>query len=317
MKLSLFDTHCDTAYEIYQRQEGLDENSCHISLKHAKEYEKYVQLFAIWSHRRFDDQTCWNNFFDIAANFDQQIERNKERICRVINARQLETALNKGLNAAILAVEDARLLAGDIDRLQVLYDHGVRCMTLLWGGPTCIGGSHDTDQGLTDFGKLVTKRCFEIGIVPDISHASEKSVDDVIEIAQAYGKPFIATHSNSYSVYPHTRNLRDRHLKALMELGGTVGISMCCIHLRDCSQQNASIDDIVRHINRYMELGAQNNLCFGCDFDGTDLPIGIEHVGDLEKIAERLSADGYSDEMIEKIFWKNSYNFFKTQLTQK
>lgn len=315
MKLSLFDTHCDTAFELFHRNEALCDNTCHISLSHAKEYEKYVQLFAIWANRRKDDETCWQEFLQIADNFDRLIANENGTIARVTDKQTLDHALQNGQRSAILAVEDARILAGDIDRLQTLYDKGVRCITLLWGGETCIGGSHDTNVGLTDFGKLVTKRCFEIGIVPDISHASEQSADDVIEIAQACNKPFIATHSNSYSAYAHTRNLRDRHLKALMELGGTVGVSMCCSHLRNCSDKNAAINDVVRHIDHYIELGAQDHLCFGCDFDGTDLPMGVTNVGDLYAIAEALFNRGYSQELIDKIFWHNAHSFFQKQLT--
>jgi membrane dipeptidase len=66
-----------------------------------------------------------------------------------------------------------------------------------------------------------------------------------------------------------------------------------------------------------MELGAQDHLCFGCDFDGTDLPCDITHVGDLYKIADRLTALGYTTEQIEKIFWKNAYSFFHRQLHNK
>ena len=314
MKYSLFDTHCDTAFELYHRKEDLWQNSCHISLSHAAAYEKYVQLYAIWCNRRQDDQTCWEEFLAVSDNFDRLIEQNSNKISRVRTSTELAQTLATKQSAAILAVEDARLLAGDIDRLQFLYDKGVRCMTLLWGGPTCIGGSHDTDLGLTDFGKAVVAGCFELGIVPDISHASEQSVDDVIAIAQKYQKPFIATHSNCYSVYPHSRNLRDRHLQALIELGGLVGISMCCSHLRDCSQRGAGIDDVIRHIDRYVALDAESNLCFGCDFDGTDLPEGIYHVDDLYKIGDGLAEHGYTKEMLEKLFWTNAYTFFNTQI---
>ena len=314
MKYSLFDTHCDTAFELYHRKEDLWQNSCHISLSHAAAYEKYVQLYAIWCNRRQDDQTCWEEFLAVSDNFDRLIEQNSDKISRVRTCTELAQTLATEQSAAILAVEDARLLAGDIDRLQILYDKGVRCMTLLWGGPTCIGGSHDTDLGLTDFGKAVVAGCFELGIVPDISHASEQSVDDVIAIAQKYQKPFIATHSNCYSVYPHSRNLRDRHLQALIELGGLVGISMCCSHLRDCSQHGAGIDDVIRHIDRYVALGAESNLCFGCDFDGTDLPEGIYHVDDLYKIGDGLAEHGYTKQMLEKLFWTNAYTFFNTQI---
>ncbi len=315
MNLSLFDTHCDTAFELYRRNEGLRDNTCHISLSYAQTYDKYVQLFAIWSDRRRDDQTCWDDFLKIADNFDRLIDREQQSIARVRNKAELDQAIAASKRAAVLAVEDARLLAGDIQRLRVLLDKGVRCMTLLWGGETCIGGSHNTEVGLTDFGKQVVRGCFELGIIPDISHASEQSVDDVIEIANEYQKPFIATHSNSYSAYAHTRNLRDRHLAELMRLGGLVGVSMCPSHLRDCSERNAGVEDVVRHIERYLELGAQDHLCFGCDFDGTDLPDGIEHVDDLYKVADMLSKRGCSDQLIENIFWKNAFTFFQNQFT--
>ena len=315
MTLSLFDTHCDTAFELYRRQEGLRENTCHISLSHAQAYEKYVQLFAIWSDRRRDDQTCWEDFLKIADNFDRLIENESQSIVRVRTNAELRSALDASKRAAVLAVEDARLLAGDIERLQVLYAKGVRCMTLLWGGESCIGGSHNTESGLTDFGKQVTRSCFALGIVPDISHASEQSVNDVIEIANEYQKPFIATHSNSYSAYAHTRNLRDGHLAELMRLGGIVGVSMCPAHLRDCTQHPATADDVVRHIDRYMELGAEDHLCFGCDFDGTDLPDGISNVGNLYTVADLLISRGYTTEQIDKIFWKNAYSFFQNHLT--
>lgn len=314
MKLSLFDTHCDTAFELYHRKQDLWQNTCHVSLSHASAYERYVQLYAIWSNRRHDDQTCWDEFLAVADYFDNLIRHNQEHITHVRSRSELESATSTTHSTAILAVEDARLLAGNIDRLQILFDKGVRCMTLLWGGPTCIGGSHNTEQGLTDFGKAVVAGCFELGIVPDISHASEQSVDDVIAIAQRYQKPFIATHSNSYSVYPHSRNLRDRHLQALIELGGLVGVSMCCAHLRDCSAQNASVEDVVRHIDRYIELGALDHLCFGCDFDGTDLPDGIHNVSDLYQVADRLNALGYGRDMLDKLFWQNAYDFFLKQL---
>ena len=121
MTLSLFDTHCDTAFELYRRHEELRENTCHISLSHAKAYEKYVQLFAVWSDRRLDDQTCWEDFLKIADNFDRLIEQEGSSIARVGNTFELQSALNTSKKAAILAVEDARLLAGDISRLQVLY----------------------------------------------------------------------------------------------------------------------------------------------------------------------------------------------------
>ncbi|MBE6559428.1 MAG: hypothetical protein E7661_10550 [Ruminococcaceae bacterium] len=309
MKPCLFDTHCDTAYELYHRECDLLKNNCHIDLEKASVYPKYAQYYAVWSNRRLDDETCWEQFLKIAENFDKEIADTDGKAVRVTNAEGLKAAWNNGQHAAILAVEDARLTAGKIERVDILAGMGVKYMTLLWGGETCIGGSHNTNSPLTDFGRDVARRCFEVGIVPDVSHASEEAVDDLIPIAYEYAKPFIATHSNSHAVYGHTRNLRDRHFEHIKKLGGIVGLSLCTSHLTDTSLRPADATDLLRHLEHYLSLGGEDIVGFGADWDGTDLPQGFEHVGHLANFAELMGQHNYSDELIEKIFWKNFYDF--------
>ena len=77
------------------------------------------------------------------------------------------------------------------------------------------------------------------------------------------------------------------------------------------SDGKCTVDDVIRHIDGYLERGAENILGLGCDLDGTDLPEGFGGVGDLERIAEAMTERGYSDELIEKIFWKNNFEFIK------
>jgi len=314
MKLSLFDTHCDTAYALYCRGASLMQNPCHVSLEKAACYERYAQFYAIWSNRQLDDEACWLQFLKISDYFHAELERNAHRAVQVTTATELETAWREGKHAAILAVEDARMTAGKAERLDELKARAVRYLTLLWGGNTCVGGSHDTKNGLTDFGKAIVRGCFEKGIIPDVSHASEQAVDDLLPIAYEYGKPFIASHSNSHAVYGHTRNLRDRHFTAVKELGGIVGISLCPEHLTDTSLRPAAPEDIFRHVEHYLALGGEDTVGFGADWDGTDLPPEISHVGDLTRVAKFMAAHNYSDNLIEKIFWKNTYQFVMKNL---
>ena len=83
MKLSLFDTHCDTAYELYHRGVHLDANDCcHISLDKAEAYDRYAQYYAVWSNRRLDDEACWQDFLKIAANFKAELARIPIGRCR-------------------------------------------------------------------------------------------------------------------------------------------------------------------------------------------------------------------------------------------
>ena len=310
MKLSLFDTHCDTAYELYHQGVHLGTNdSCHISLEKAACYDRYAQYYAVWSNRRLDDETCWEHFLKIAANFKTELATIPDKAVQVISAADLEAAVQSGKHAAMLAVEDARLTAGKLERLDEMKALGVTYLTLLWGGDTCIGGSHNTENGLTDYGKALARRSFELGIIPDVSHASEQSVDDLIPIAYEFGKPFIATHSNAYSLYGHTRNLRDRHFAAIKELGGIVGVSLCPSHLTDTSLRPASAEDVFAHVDYYLSIGGEDLVGFGADWDGTDLPEGFSGVQDLTQVVEIMARHNYSDELIHKIYWKNFYDF--------
>lgn len=310
MKLSLFDTHCDTAYELYHRKAQLDSNEgCHISLEKAGVYNVYAQYYAIWSNRRLDDEACWQDFLKISDHFRDELNRISEKATLVTSAEELTKTLDEGKHAAILAVEDARLTAGKLDRLDELKARGVKYLTLLWGGDTCIGGSHNTDNGLTPFGKALAHGCFERGLIPDVSHASEASVDDLLPIAYEHRKPFIATHSNSHTVYGHTRNLRDRHFAAIKELGGIVGVSLCPAHLTDTSVRPATAEDVFAHVDYYLSLGGEDIVGFGADWDGTDLPVGFSCVGDLTQVAEVMARHNYSDKLIHKLFWDNFYQF--------
>lgn len=307
--LRFFDSHCDTAYELYHRGVGLDENNCHVSIHNASPYSAYAQYYAVWSNRRLDDEACWQDFLRIAEYFDRDISRLSDKVVRVRSAGELSDALNNGKHAAILAVEDARLIAGDLSRLDILYGMGVRYLTLLWGGNTCIGGSHDTENGLTELGKQTVRRCFELGIIPDISHASEQSTDDILNIATEYGKPVIASHSNAYSLYGHSRNLRDRHFDTIRALGGTVGVSLCRSHLTNTKEHSATPEDVFAHVDYYLSRGGKDVVGFGADWDGTDLPDGTENVGAMPLVAEIMARHNYSDELIDKIFFGNAYSF--------
>ena len=307
--LSLIDTHCDTAYELYHRGQHLDVNDCHIDLKKASVYRHYAQYFAVWSNKRLDDEACWQDFLKISDNLTAELTRLSDSAAQVRTGDELDAAWAADKTAVILAVEDARLTAGQIHRLDELAARGVKYMTLTWGGETCVGGSHNTSLGLTDFGRELVAGCFERGIIPDVSHASVETVDDLIPIARRYGKPFIASHSNAYAVCPHSRNLRDRHFAVIRELGGIVGINLCPAFLTDTSIRPATLEDIVAHIDYFMSLGGQDVVGLGCDLDGTDLPSDFSHVGDLCKIADALARHNYSEELIHKIFWKNYLDF--------
>ena len=309
--VSLIDLHCDTLSEICHKNASLLQNDFAISLETVEPFDHYAQFFASWCSRRLNDDDGYAAFLQMADYLDAQLADPEiaKRAIKVKTADELDQAWQQGKAAAILAIEDARILGGQIERLDELASRGVRYATLQWGGDTCIGGAHDTENPLTPFGKDVVRRCFALGIVPDISHTCKQSAQDALDLAVHYEKPVIASHSNSYTVYPHTRNLRDEHFGIIRDLGGLVGLNFYRAHLRDCSEQNATVSDLVRHLEYFLSLGGENTVAIGGDWDGAQLPDGFSNIADVRILQDELLRLGYDNELIDKLFWKNAYDF--------
>lgn len=306
--MKLFDLHCDTATRLLSEKQGLYDNTFHVSLKKYDYLSRYAQVMAIWTDKRLTDSEGYERFFEVIKNLENEAIINKNSIKIVRNSKELKDCITLGITPLIVSVEDARILENDIERLTVLYQSGVRALTLNWYGTTCIGGAHNTDVGLTTFGKKVVAECFALGIIPDVSHCSFRGTLEALEIAQAHSKPLIASHSDSYSVNPHTRNLQDKDFITISTLGGLVGINLCPSHLN--LSESAKLCDIVRHIEHYMSLGGENTVAMGCDLDGTDLPKGFSDISDLYKIVNELQRLNYSDELTDKLLYQNAFNFF-------
>lgn len=312
----LFDLHCDTLYEALKQNKSLKTNDLQLSFDRLYEYKRFCQVLAMWSDYRISENQAYRRFFDARSKLGQELEsarRNRLDVRLCTSSAELDQCDADGASAVLLAVEGGKLLADDLTRLDALYQSGVRFLTLVWNKSCRIGGAHDTDEGLTEFGREVVLRCFGLGIIPDVSHASAQMTDEVIELCRQEHRVCIATHSNSYAVCAHRRNLTDERFKAIISLGGVVGISLAPMHLT--SAEVCTIDDVVRHIEHYLSLGGEDSVCLGCDLDGVEtLPQGIGSASDLEKIAEKLAQINYTDTLINKIFYANARNFISLWL---
>ena len=308
--LCLFDLHCDTPMKLYQNATHLDTNPHRVSLSGASAFPRYTQVMAIFTPTALDDETGFQNFHKTADYLMDEFEG----LCQKITFTRSSVGYQKAETSirAFLAVEDARILNGRRDRLRILHARGVRFLTPVWGGENCLGGAHDTQVGLTKFGKQIVEDCFEMGIIPDISHASEQTADDMFAIAESQKKPLVATHSAAFSVRNHTRNLRDSQFKTVKDGGGLVGICLCTQHL--CNRDEATVSDIVAHAEHFLSLGGEDTVAFGSDFDGAKMPSGIGCPSDLIKVAEALARLNYTDEQIQKLFYKNAENFIAKYL---
>ena len=100
----------------------------------------------------------------------------------------------------------------------------------------------------------------------DVSHLNERGFYDVAEYTD---KPFLASHSDANIVdnpYAKARNLTDDQIKVLIARNGLIGINLCADFLGNNGQTGA--DAVLRHLSHFLDLGAEQNLAFGCDYDG-------------------------------------------------
>lgn len=303
MKLSLFDLHADTAWAMYRSGEHLASNSLAVSLDKAQGFERYIQTMALWTSPNLSDDEGYQHLLKMVENLksDPSLTDGKAELCFSCPSKVSEKA------SLILSVEDARVLDGRIERVAELAELGVRSVIPMWSGETCIGGSHNTNVGLTDFGKRAAKEMLTHGMVLDISHASPESSKDIFEISAACGKPVIASHSNAHAICSVSRNLYDWQIDAILSSGGIIGINLYRAFLEE--DGNATLDSILHHIEYFLAHGAENALCLGCDMDGAELPDEIPDLAHLHRIAEHLLAHGYSQNLIDNLFFENAYRF--------
>lgn len=311
---SLFDLHCDTAYEMYRSKQALAENTLGVDINKLNVFDKKAQVFAIWSDENLSDDEAYLNFRHVASEFRQQIDANADSIKLCTCGDELKTAFSEGKIASMLSVEDGRLLAGDLSRLETLYNEGVRILTLCWKGNSVIGGGYDTDDGLTDFGFEVLSECERMGITVDVSHLSEKGFWDVANKAT---KPFIASHSNASLICSHKRNLTDVQYRTVASCGGIVGISLVAKHLagvyRENSPENSvALETICNHIEHFLEID-DKAISLGLDFDGTTHLAGLEDVSKVPVLYQALTNRGLDEEKADDVFFGNAYRFFTSK----
>ena len=292
--MKLFDLHCDTLSAAEARRLSPFFNDSLMLAFGRAPFACHRQVMAIWSSNTLDDEAAWENF---------------QRILAYTEEEKKKTPLPPEFDP-ILAIEDARLVNGDLSRLDFLYEKGVRLLTLTWKGLSPIGGAWDTEEGLTPFGRELILHAASIGMAIDISHASDRLFYEALALVPEGQKTirFLASHSNSRALCPHRRNLTDDMFRALTRKGSLVGISLVPQHLKE--NGSASLADVIGHFLHFLSLGGEDTLAFGSDFDGIDsLPDGITGVESLPFLYDTLAKET-SPAIADKVFYENAERFF-------
>ena len=288
--MKYFDLHCDTLPIVMEKRRSLVDSGMMVDLAYHP-FKQYTQVLAVFSDPDMSADNAYDRFWKCRTHLD---------------------VMNLPENfSCILSVENGSLIGDQPERVDRLAESGVRLMNPVWAGDNLLGGAWDTCHGLTSFGREILYRSYERGIIPDLSHASDQMAKEILEIASRKGLPVIASHSCARSIHPHGRNLTDEYFREIAKCGGIVGLSFCPPHL---SEGDCTMDTIRRHLEHYLALGGEDCISIGADWDGIDTtPDGVSSIHTIPGLADDLRANGWSERMLEKLFYQNAADFFTRQ----
>ena len=235
----------------------------------------------------------------------QQAEKNKDLCGIAITADDLYRLKREGKKAFFIGIENGYGIGKDLSNIARFKKMGVNYITLChsYDNDICDSSSKTKNEwnGLSPFGREVVAEMNRQGVMIDLSHASEKSFWDVIELSKA---PIICSHSSAMAVCKHDRNLTDEQLKALAKNGGVAQVCLLDRYINS-DYKNACLMDAIEHIDHMVKVAGIDHVGIGSDFDGGGGIIGCEADNDFIQITVKLIERGYSEEDIAKIWGGN------------
>ncbi|MFI3248213.1 MAG: membrane dipeptidase [Rikenellaceae bacterium] len=219
-------------------------------------------------------------------------------------------AKSKGLKSVMLGVENGLAIGDDVANIDLFKQMGVVYITLCHNGSNAICDSAKGDalhDGVSEFGAAVIRRMNRLGITVDVSHSSDKSTLDTLAIST---QPIIASHSSCRALCDHPRNLSDSTIKAIAAKGGVVQVCGYSGFLRS-GKEEATLLDMVDHIEHTIRLTGYDHVGIGSDFDGGGGIVGFNGSNDFIGVSVELLRRGHSAEGIAKVMGGNILRVLK------
>ena len=259
---------------------------------------------------------------------------------------EIQRAKEQGKIASLLGMEGGHTIVNSLGALRSYYGLGVRYMTLThfhshdWADSATDDARH---EGITDFGREVVREMNRLGMLVDLSHVSEETMNDVLDVAEA---PVIFSHSSARGLTNHTRNVPDGVLRRMRDNGGVVMVTFIPPYVNEKRRRweegmipllkNATTDaeweeagrlyreehgaapvatlsDVADHIEYVARLAGYDHVGLGSDFygaTGDDLVQGIEDVSRFPDLIAELVRRGWSDGNLAKLSRDNLLRAF-------
>ena len=314
--------YCNWSEKIFNQWRDSNLSAVHVTISYHEQFRETVSNFE-----------QWNRWFEQFPNL----------ITPAYYAEDIEIAQKENKTAVIFGFQNPAPIEDDIGLIEILHRLGGRFMQLSYNNQSLLatGCYEENDPGITRMGKEVIKEMNRVGMVVDMSHSSEKSTFEAIELSS---RPIVISHANPSFWHPAKRNKSNNILKKLSENNGMLGFSLYPHHLNNSS--NCSIEDFCSMIARTADLMGVDNIGFGSDLcqdqpDGIvewmrvgkwtkemdygegsasnpgfpDMPLWFKDNRDWNQIIEGLEKFGFSSKEINKIKGENWLQFFRKSFT--
>ena len=341
------DGHNDTVQRVVYENVDLGNRLADgmIDIPRLREGGVHAPFFALWVPTYYKGPEAVRRTLDLRDAMQRVLDKHPDQIELATSARDIERIVGQSKIAAVLTVEGGHQIANDLAVLRMYRRMGILSMTLThfrsndWADSSTGKPEHN---GLTDFGKQVVHEMNSIGMIVDISHVSDKTFYDVLQVTS---KPVIASHSSCRSMSDVPRNMTDDMLRALARNGGVVGVNFAASFLnqqdaeelkRKVSNENAlepnlagteldqfaakeyfedkgefkvghaTVEDAAKCIDHIVKIAGIEHVGIGSDFDGITLvPYDLEDVSKIPNLTATLLNRGYSEDDIKKIMGEN------------
>ena len=213
----------------------------------------------------------WQETLATLAAYRRWVIEHADRFVLVDKVQDIDRARAQNKFALSFDIEGMNALNNDINMVSLYHALGVRQMLFAYNLNNCAaGGCHDTDTGLTEFGRQVVQEMNRVGIIVDCSHAAYTTT---LDIMQASSKPVVFSHSNPAAIWNHQRNIKDDQIRACAATGGVIGLNGMGIFLGD---NDIGIDTMLKHIRYVSDLVGTEHIGLGFDYSPeVDVDIGV------------------------------------------
>lgn len=330
----VIDTHCDTTQKLLDDDWDFTtrHSTGHVDLPRLRDGGVSGVFFAVWCNPT--GRSCGRD--TALRQFDRLHRLEKECAGDVLLARttgDVRRAKRDGKVALLIGVEGGHQIENSLETLREFHQRGAVYMTLTHAAHTDWADSagvyaplEPMHGGLTDFGREVVREMNRLGMMVDVSHASDDTFRDVLDTSS---RPVIATHSNCRALCDHRRNISDDMITAMCSQGGLLHINFAAPFLdpdfpmpnpRDAAERMTSGDlstapklqyrtplrVLVEHFEHALKLVGSEHVGLGSDFDGVAyLPQGIEDCARLPALTAALLGRGHGEHDLRMLLGEN------------